>query len=474
MVFPILGANTEAAAYDVSNSIRWRPAGNGQMSQGNGTPTSQKIWTWSAWVKTAKNFIVNAETTLYSASGSGGNGANITFSNNALKFQSDSGSSGTDFGVFAGNPARQFRDPSAWYHIVCAMDSTQGTAANRNRIYVNGVEQTLLSGQTNATQNDDYDFCSNRDSAIGKNITSDGNYFDGYMSEIHLIDGQQLTASDFGKFEATSGVWVPIEYKGTFGNNGWYIPGSSNTADSSGNGNNFGQSNTVVTTDTPTNNFCVLNPLNMRPTSALPTYSEGNLKVTSGNVNQNNSVCGTIAGLKSGKWYFEVKMTTIGGTGTMRVGIEDTDSHARDGAWNDFASYYAVNGTYNRGSTVITSSLTAVSAGDIISTAFDLDNGAIYFAVNGTWQTSGDPTSGASKTGAAFTDILSGMPVDGYMPVWVQLGHLTQEVVEANFGNPPFSISSGNADDNGYGNFEYDVPSGYYAICSKNLAEQGG
>ena len=212
----------------------------------------------------------------------------------------------------------------------------------------------------------------------------------------------------------------------------------------------------------------------MRPTSALPTYSEGNLKVTSGNVNQNNSVCGTIAGLKSGKWYFEVKMTTIGGTGTMRVGIEDTDSHARDGAWNDFASYYAVNGTYNRGSSVITSSLTAVSNGDIISTAFDLDNGAIYFAVNGTWQTSGDPTSGASKTGAAFTDILSGMPVDGYMPVWVQLGHLTQEVVEANFGNPPFSISSGNADDNGYGNFEYDVPSGYYAICSKNLAEQGG
>ena len=178
MAFLIGGANSLDEDYEVTNSIRWRPAGSAQMSQGNGSPTSSKKMTWSAWVKTAKNFEVDSETTLYSATGTGGNGANITFSNNAFKLQSDSGNSGTDFAVFAGNPARQFTDPSAWYHLVCALDTKQGTAANRNRIYVNGVEQTLLSGQTNATQNDDYDFTSTRDSALGKNITNNGNYFD--------------------------------------------------------------------------------------------------------------------------------------------------------------------------------------------------------------------------------------------------------------------------------------------------------
>ena len=471
MTFLIGAANSLTGAYEVTNSVRFRSAGSSQMSQGNGTPTSSKKMTWSAWVKTGKNFEIDSETTLYSATGGGGNGANITFSNDALKFQSDTGNSGTDFAVFFGNPARQFRDPAAWYHIVCALDTTQGTAANRNKIYVNGVQQEILAGNTNATQDDDYDFTSARDSALGKNITSNGNYFDGYMSEIHLIDGQQLTPASFGETNS-NGVWVPIEYSGTFGNNGWYIPGSSNTTDSSGNGNNFGQSNTVITTDTPTNNFATLNPLNYRLGKGH-TFSEGNLQVTTGTSGGSVGGFSTIAGLKRGKWYAEFKPTVVGTSGAIRFGIEDTDFVAANGLCNVAASAYASNGNKGRNATD-TSHGDSFDDDDIIGVAVDLDNGAIYFAKNGTWQNSSDPESGASKTGAAYTDILTILPAGGYMFAFnLSFNNSQQENVQVNFGVPGFTVSSGNADGNGYGDFEFAVPSGYYSLCTKNLAEFG-
>ena len=181
----------------------------------------------------------------------------------------------------------------------------------------------------------------------------------------------------------------------------------------------------------------------------------------------------TIAGLKSGKWYAEYKPTVVGTNATMRFGIESSDFHAADGLCNVAASAWASNGNKGRNATD-TSHGDSYDDDDIIGVAVDLDNGAIYFSKNGTWQNSSDPESGASKTGAAYTDILTILPSGGYMFAFnFSYNNSQQETVQANFGNPIFSISSGNSDGNGYGNFEYAVPSGYYALCTKNLAEYG-
>ena len=157
----------------------------------------------------------------------------------------------------------------------------------------------------------------------------------------------------------------------------------------------------------------------------------------------------------------------------MRFGIESTDFNAADGLCNVAASAWASNGNKGRNATD-TSHGDSYDDDDIIGVAVDLDNGAIYFSKNGTWQNSSDPESGSSKTGAAYTDILTILPDGGYMFAFnFVYNNSQQEIIQANFGNPIFSISSGNSDGNGYGTFEYAVPSGYYALCTKNLAEYG-
>jgi hypothetical protein len=250
-------------------------------------------------------------------------------------------------------------------------------------------------------------------------------------------------------------------------------------ADTSGNANHLAVTNlaaTDQTTDTPTNNFATFNPL-IGQTNYAPTFSEGNCKtVTAGNGKHGGS---STIGVANGKWYAEFEFEASNNSGSTHaslIGVTDSQQlNARSfGKVGERADDVAYSQT---GQKMIGDSATSYgntyAVGDIVGVALDLDNNAIYFSKNGTFQDSGDPTSGASKTGAiAVTAPAS--TVEGVY--YFAVGESTTETAThfANFGNPPFAISSGNADANGYGNFEYAVPSGYYALCTKNLARYGG
>jgi hypothetical protein len=362
----------------------------------------------------------------------------------------------------------QFRDPSAWYHIVFAVDTTQATESDRAKLYVNGVLQTALDGENASggardtplypSQNTDLQFNSNEAHYINKYAT---NYEDMYMSEFVFIDGQQLTASSFGETDTASGIWKPKSVSGlTFGTNGFYLPFTNSAslgADSSGNSNDWTVNNLTAidqTTDTPTNNFCTLNPL----TKSSATFSEGNLK-------QGGAGASAVAtfGVSSGKWYFEQKI--LGGNNEAHLGFALENS----GIFKDnvtggtvrgsgYVSLYSFDGKiYNEGSA--TSSFGTFSANDIVGFALDVDAGDIFLYQNGTVLNGGSAVV-SGKTGKTW------FPFGNF-----DAGNVTG--IEHNFGNPPFTISSGNADANGYGNFEYAVPSGYFALNTKNLAEYG-
>jgi len=306
---------------------------------------------------------------------------------------------------------------------------------------------------------------------------------------VYWIDGTQYAASDFGETDEDSGIWKPKEAKNdlTFGTNGFFLEfkqtgtnqdSSGIGADTSGNDNHLavtGFDAQDQTTDTPTNNFATMNPLDA---GSEATLSEGNCKYTGGTtVGQSQlQMCGGTFGVSNGKWYFEVKRIS----NNAFVGIYAADhgavnigyTNAFQSGWNGYShGIYTSDGNARNGN-ADTAYGSAIDDDDIIGVALDLDNGAIYYSDNGTFMDSGDPTSGASKTGAAsnFTTTVE---------TWI-LGFISDgssgasSVYEFNFGGcPAFTVSSGNSDANGYGNFEYAVPSGYYAPCTKNLAEYG-
>ena len=488
MAFLIGGANTESAAYEIDNSLRFNDGDSPSLQFTPSSDSNEQTWTVSFWVKrgvigTSSSQMIFASDTNYNE---------YVF----CRFCGTEVTNKTDmFQVFMVEPnsresnvrtTRLFRDPSAWYHIVVRCDLTQGTAADRLRIYVNGVKETSFDTASYLNQNDDnVNWNSNVPQAIGhqKQASSVERHLDGYLSEFYNIDGTSLGPDSFGETN-DNGVWIPKKYTGSYGTNGYKLEfkqtgTSANSsgigADTSGNDHHWTPANlaaTDVTTDTPTNNFATLNPLNIRLGKGL-THNDGNLQVQTGTSSGTLMGASTIAGLKSGKWYAEYKPTVVGTNATMRFGIESSDFNAADGLCNVAASAWASNGNKGRNATD-TSHGDSYDDDDIIGVAVDLDNGAIYFSKNGTWQNSSDPESGSSKTGAAYTDILTILPDGGYMFAFnFSYNNSQQETVQANFGNPIFSISSGNADGNGYGNFEYAVPSGYYALCTKNLAEYG-
>jgi len=351
------------------------------------------------------------------------------------------------------------------------LDTTQSTAGDRVKIYVNGVQETSFSSSDDPGLNIDLPYANSAVTHyVGKHNTE---YFDGYMAEVVFIDGQALTPTSFGEFDEDSPtIWKPIDVSGlTFGTNGFYLDfeASDNLGNDANGGTDWTEANLDATdqaTDTPTNSFCTMNPLSGLTTSSQ-SFSEGNLVVTNsaGGMRQYNSSFAAA----SGKWYAEVKVTSVGGdapgVGIIDPSVFDYDSHIA-ASNSGYCYLYGGNKQYNGSGASFGDSWTT---GDIIGIAIDLTNSKLYFSKNGTWQNSGDPTSGATGTGSAY-DIVS--------DVFYTFGGSsndtgTDPVYSWNFGNPSFAISSGNADGDGYGNFEYAVPSGYYALCTKNLAEYG-
>jgi hypothetical protein len=473
----ILPARTLDSGYEVSNSLRFNDDDSAVLSRTTTSSGNANTFTFSFWLKRANLTGSNQ----YIFNFTDGHNDNLWFgglfhSDNSLMFQS----------WFAGTKLdtnRLFRDPSAWYHIVLAVDTTQSTSSNRLKIYVNGVQQTDLATSTFPAQNFNFTGVGNSGTkfvigALENDTPAFASFYDGYISDFNFIDGTAKAPTDFGETN-DNGVWIPKKYDGSYGTNGFFLEfkqtgtgtnASGMGADTSGNTNHFAVTNltaTDVTTDTPTNNFATMNSL-----VSISTLSEGNCKAVT--TNGERMAGPSTLGFANGKWYMEYKITDINSINVI-VGI-DNDSGRSFHEFSDNVNFWDASNSYgyqndgNKRTTGVQASYgNSYTTGDIIGIAVDMDNRKIYFSKNGTYQNSGDPTTGSTGTGSAF-DLTDGLT---YFFQAADQDSASGFTVEANFGQPSFSISSGNADANGHGNFEFAVPSGYFALCTKNLAEYG-
>ena len=478
LILPGNVATALGGAYEVANSCRFNDGDSAKMSKTLGTATDNKKWTVNVWVKLGQLGTNRAIWT--SRTGTSGAYVNCIFNTaddlNIYMTDKD-GNNGADYIT-----NRKFRDVGAWYCLTFAMDSTLGTTGDRLRVYVNGVEETSFSTETHPAQNQIYPANYSGYTFVVGSRTDDSEYFDGYQAEFCMIDGQQLTPTSFGEFDEDSPtIFKPIDVSGlTFGNNGFYLDfeDSSNLGNDANGGTDLTEVNLAATDqsiDSPTNNFCVMNPLTK---GSYITLSEGNLLVTGNSSTDQASIYGTLSA-NAGKWYAEAKIT-VGGTDSYPLvcisHINDQQyGSATNGGNDDPGRYNTASGCYRANGDKRSNNVTSSSWGnsfdddDIISIAIDCDNGATYVAKNGTWENSGDPTSGASKTGALVT----WTPANEDMSTFSD-SQYNSSSSNWNFGSPAFTISSGNADGNGYGNFEYSPPSGYLALCTKNLGSDGG
>jgi len=466
----ILGTNSiKDTGFDVANSLRFNSGSADYLNRTPSSASNRKTWTWSSWVKkvdntTSRQFIFNADSSSQNTS--------IEFKDNAISvFDFNSGS--YQWQVIT---SAIFRDNSAWMHICVAINTADGTASNRVKIYVNGSQITSFSTSNYPSLNYESKVNLNVDHRIGSISGSTTFDLDGYIAEAVLIDGQQLDATSFGEFDSDTNIWKPKDVSGlTFGTNGFYLDFEDSSAlgnDAAGS-NNFTVNNLTAidqSTDTCTNNFATLNPLDGNLGDSL--FTEGNLKFDT-NTGSNKPWSRSTIGVSSGKWYFEAKLITA--ANNQAIGISDRPSPDHNstelGAGAFDYSYQSANSgdKYNNGSQ--SSYGNTYGANDIVSCALDLDNLKVYFGKNGTFQNSGNPTNG---TNPAFTITAPSLTNHGfYFFCLADLTGSNKSVWEANFGSPSFTISSGNTDGNGYGNFEYAVPSGYYALNTKNLAEFG-
>ena len=434
-----------SGGYSVSKSLRFRSSASAYLNRTFGTPTSATTWTLSWWAKlgavqtnggsffgsytsSASNFAVR-----YNTPGAyGGTGCNIEIYNNGS--------------VMDLMTAGIFRDPSAWYHFCITFDSTQATASNRLKFYINGVQATFATFTTYPNQNTSVVWNTNGTTcligALNNPLTS---YYDGYMAEVNFIDGQALAASSFGAYD-TNGVWQPIKYSGSFGTNGFYLNFGNTTStttlgyDTSGNSNNWTTNNISLTagstydsmTDSPTvssttvANYATMNPLD---TGSTITLSEGNLKTTS--TATSNTSRGTI-GMTSGKWYWEVQVVS---GGNYVVGIGTGTFSNSTSAFTAYAGGYGYvdNGNKQNNGTAVAYGGT-MAAGDIIGVAFDATAGSLTFYKNNTSQ------------GVAYTGLTNGP----YFPA----ASCQSSVMVANFGQRPFT---------------YTPPTGFNALNTYNL-----
>jgi hypothetical protein len=465
----ILPSNSiSALGYDVANSLRFDDGSAEYLSRTATTPTQNNTFVFSVWTKISKL----GNNCIFTGGSDSSNYGYLAFSpSGTLNYREIH--SGTAYTLTSN---ALYRDTSAWYHIYVQTDLSQSTANNRVKIFVNGEQVTSFSGESYPPQNSESRF-----KQTGTNFQKVGDVsgstdtfrYRGYMAEVCYIDTTSsndydvITPTSFGEFDEDTGIWKPIDVSGlTFGTNGFYLDfenSGSLGADVSGNGNNFTVNNLTSidqTTDTPTNNYSTLNPLVY--SSASKTYGEGNTAILTSSSDDWCTTANNI-GVRNGKWYAEIKINSIGSFHAIGVGYfpyTNTNSTQLIGELTGSAGWRN-NGVLVHGG----SNLNTYTTGDILMIAMDLDNQKLYFGKNGTWENSGVPTSGATGTGS----VLNLTANEDYFFVICPRGGSTY----CNFGNPAFTISSGNSDGNGMGNFEYQPPSGYLALCTKNLATDG-
>jgi hypothetical protein len=456
------------AAGGISRSLRFNSSDSAYLSR---TPTSagnRKTWTVSAWCKRS---VLGTQQGIFEAGTGAGTDtwAGIFFgSNNTLT----GGFGLPGAGTYVASSA-VFRDTAAWYHIVCAVDTTNATSTDRVKLWVNNSRITAFSDQTYDAQNTDSIMSTTNLHVIGQRRNNSTAYLNGYLADIYFIDGQALTPSSFTETDATTGQLIPKAFSGSYGSQGWHLEfadNSSNTAttlgkDTSGNSNNWTPNNLSVTAgagndslvDVPINgsqtdtgvggevrgNYCTINPLN-----------NGGVTLVNGNLDWTRSAAGSTAvaystiAVSSGKWYFETTMNGAGSGVNWECGVATTTTanNIRPGTtatgWGLVTSSTTI--IYKQNSNSLTSIFSGtLSTGDVIGVAFDLDNGRIWFARNGTWL-EGSPSAG---TGASYTN-LSG-------------------TVSAFFGGDGTAVNG--AANFGARSFAYTAPSGFKALCTANL-----
>ena len=463
---PLLGATGGGSAkgfgalanlgYFIRNSLRFRSSASAYL---NRTPTatgSQQKFTLSTWVKLG-SFATGVDKFIWASADNAAAGVNPS-----LLWKTFSGTYTFifDLGTGGGLTTTQvFRDPSAWYHVVISADTTQATAADRMKMYINGSQVTAFSSATYPSQNTNILINTpSYPARIGGVLltSSTDRFFDGYMAEVNFIDGQALTPSSFGKTDAATNQWIPKKFAGTYGTNGFYLKfadASAATAaaigkDSSGNGNNWTPNNISVTSgvtydamiDSPTlsaaaSNYCVLNPLDKFSSLSI---SNGNLNLNGGGNAGNWWSTNSTIWVSSGKWYWE---TTIGGSQFSVVGVSGLNQPiSTNDRWVGYTSdsygYYGDSGNKinNNSSTAYGSTFTA---GDVIGVALDMDAGTLVFYKNNVSQ------------GTAFTG-LSGLKTPGFSVN----DQGTDPFQNVNFGQRPFA---------------YTPPSGFKALNAFNL-----
>jgi len=462
---------TASTTYDVDNSCRFNSGDSaflGANQFGNIAFDSTQKFTLSVWVKKTSNGVNNSIFGAESDVGSDGKTTQFYFdTSDQLRFY-DNFDNVSDV-----KTNRVFRDNSAFYNIILAVDTTQATDTNRIKLYVNGIQETSLATSTYADQNDDITALQqNRGIILGVNENTGGakyGYFNGYMSEVCFIDNSSLDATSFGEFDEDSPtIWKPKDVSGlTFGTNGFYcdFEDSANLGNDANGGTDFTENNLAATdqaTDTPTNNFPTINPL-IKPAAAVP-LTEGNLI---GTFPGSWTALPATFGLTAGKWYFEAKCVT-GNGGNFFIGVVTENQ-----AWGDSSPYNETTGVFLYGpsgrKTVDNSSsedfFGDVTSGDIIGVQLDLDSDpkTILFFLEGT----ATPDATPLDLPDTFDDVIT-------FPYFIGNSSSATANWEVNFGNPPYANSSDAADENGYGAFEFAPDSGYLAICSKNLGSDGG
>ena len=477
-------------SYEIANSLKLERANSEYLNRTPSSNGNQQIFTFSSWVKFSYiNPQASEWSTLFSAGDYAANSPSFRIghhTNNSLQVSFYTNSAYT--GYYRTDALH--RDIAAWYHFVCAIDTTQGTNTNRVKIYVNGVLAPTTSVVSHVTQNYNSGVNTGIAHRIGHGVNME-TYASEYVAETHFVDGQALAPTEFGEFDEDSGIWKPKAYTGSYGTNGFYLDfsDSANLGDDvSGNGNDFTLNNITAAdqaTDTPTNNFATSNFLISQGGFFVTT--EGGTKCVLGTSGPGNNTGGVSAlstiAVSKGKWYMEMKNDVANDSvdtyarfgfvdvGTLENGGVDGKVIARPGSAGGAYFGGTGGGRYHYNNTAQGNSTTWIR--QVMGMALDLDNRKAYFHIDGTYTNSGDPANGTDNGGQYDMNTGGdGIYVD---ETWV-LGASAYNlgIFLMNWGGfTTMPISSPQSDANGYGTFEYAPPTGYYALCTKNLAEFG-
>jgi hypothetical protein len=470
---------TITAVYQISRSLRFNSADSAYLNRTPASASNRKTWTWSGWVK--RGSIAARQIPF---------GAGTSDFNTETHWEFDS-SDRIRFSTYVSTQqfelitTQVFRDPSAWYHIVIACDTTQATSSNRAKIYVNGVQVIAFGTASYPSLNYDTQINNTTEHGVGRGGSYNALYFSGYLTEINFIDGQALTPSSFGRIDPNTGVWSPKAYAGTYGTNGFYLNFSNNSSvsalgtDFSGRNNNWTTNNFSVAAgtgndslvDSPSRygtdtgaggevqgNYATLNPL-----KTTASIRDGNLAVANPGSSGYYTAFTTME-MTSGKYYFEITVVDDGvnarfsGFGisdssvalpTIGTSVTTNTTASNSRGWVQLfrsAASARTTGLYNNGASVNTTTRATTSGTRVFMVAYDADTGKCWMGYQGIWWT-GDPAAGTSEY---FTATAPMVPVLNTF----NDGNTSSFVPYINFGQRPFA---------------YTAPSGFKALCTTNL-----